>query len=237
MKHNFFVNVIANILLVAVIIVVASAVFAGNSTSVFSSKDNSPIYRGKGKNCVSLMINVYWGNEYIAQMLKILQENNAKATFFVGGNWVAKYPDVFAQIVEQGHEIGNHGYYHKNMSALQYENCLTEIRACNKIVFEYCGIIPKLFAPPSGDFNDVTLQCATDSGCKTVMWSKDTIDWQDKDSQVIFSRATKNISEGDIVLMHPTLHTAKALDEILKCYIAQGFKVVTVSDNVFATDI
>ena len=64
------------------------------------------------------------------------------------------------------------------------------------------------------------------------MWSKDTIDWRDKDTQLIVKRATSNVKNGDLVLMHPTKNTADALGTILKFYIENGFKVVPVGENI-----
>ena len=64
------------------------------------------------------------------------------------------------------------------------------------------------------------------------MWSKDTIDWRDKDQDKIYSRATKNLKNGDLVLMHPTEATLAVLDKIIKYYKRQGFSVVTVSENI-----
>ena len=68
------------------------------------------------------------------------------------------------------------------------------------------------------------------------MWSKDTIDWRDKDTNLIYSRATKNLSNGDLVLMHPTKNTVDALPKIIKFYLDAGFDVVPVSINIGVTD-
>jgi len=62
------------------------------------------------------------------------------------------------------------------------------------------------------------------------MWSKDTIDWRDKDANLVFSRATKNIEGGDLILMHPTEHTLKALPLILEYYSINGYTATTVSE-------
>ena len=67
---------------------------------------------------------------------------------------------------------------------------------------------------------------------KTVLWSKDTIDWRDKNASVIYTRATKNIQKGDFVLMHPMSATADALEDILKYYEAKSLPVLTVSENL-----
>lgn len=232
MKGKIFTHVVANAVLVLLVVAVAAVGFVGATTNVFSSNDNAPIYRGSGEKQVSLMINVYWGTEYIDEMLAIFDLYNVKTTFFVGGSWVAQYPDVLKQIVSHGHEIGNHGYFHKNHGSLTYDANVKEIVACGKLVFETVGVGMTLFAPPSGDFSSDTLKAATDNGYKTVMWSRDTIDWRDKDSETVFNRATKNTRDGELILMHPTAHTRDALERIVKYYLDNGFQIVPVSTNI-----
>ena len=64
------------------------------------------------------------------------------------------------------------------------------------------------------------------------MWSKDTIDWRDKDCDLIIKRATTNLTNGDLILMHPKEHTLKALPFIIESCINGGFEIVTVSENL-----
>lgn len=232
MKSKIFVNVIANVVLVTIIAVVALVVFGGGTTSVFSKNDYAPIYRGNGENCVSLMINVYWGNEYLAEMLQILKKYDVKCTFFVGGSWVAKYPELLKDIASDGHEIGNHGYNHKQHSKLTYQQNMDEINFCNKMVFSYIGVAPTLFMPPSGDFGDSAVQASKDCNMKMIMWSRDTIDWRDKSEDLIFERCTKNIRSGELILMHPTLCTKNVLEKVICTLKEGGFKLVTVSENI-----
>jgi hypothetical protein len=67
---------------------------------------------------------------------------------------------------------------------------------------------------------------------KTVLWSRDTVDWRDKDGALIFTRATKNIGGGDLILMHPKTHTADVLADILKEYQKRALRVITVTENL-----
>lgn len=232
MKGKIFVNVVANIVLVTIILLVSLVVFGGGVTSVFNKNGYEPIYRGNGENCVSLMINVYWGNEYLEEMLQILAKHNVKCTFFVGGSWVAKYPELLQAIVDGGHEVGNHGYYHKQHSKLTYQQNCDEITVCNQVVFSQIGITPTLFMAPSGDFGDQTVEASKDCGMKMIMWSRDTIDWRDKDESVIFERCTKNIRSGELILMHPTLCTKNVLERVITNLKSNGFSLVTVGQNI-----
>lgn len=185
------------------------------------------------KGVVSLMINVYWGNEYLPDMLKTLKENNITTTFFVGGSWVEKYPELFLKIVEDGHEIGNHGYFHKDQAKLSYQENQTEILANHKIVKEYSSVSMNLFAPPSGSISQNVISAATDLGYKTIMWTKDTIDWRDNDVDLIVKRATSSVGSGDLILMHPTKQTALALPKIIELILQKGLSLGTVSQNLW----
>ena len=90
-----------------------------------------------------------------------------------------------------------------------------------------------MFAPPSGSVNTSVVKTAMELGYKTIMWTHDTIDWRDKDEGLIFNRATKNITGGDLILMHPTLHTKNCLEKIIKTLKNNGLELTTVS-NVLA---
>ena len=89
-----------------------------------------------------------------------------------------------------------------------------------------------LFAPPSGAYSENTVDAAEQLGYKVIMWSKDTIDWRDRDQTLIYSRATKDVSGGDLVLMHPTAETSAALPSVLREYAEQGLEQVPVSVNI-----
>ena len=202
-------------------------------TNSVSSNNEKAIYSGNtNNNNVSLMINVYWGDEYIEPMLDCLNQNNIKATFFVGGVWVSKNNEMLKKIYSLGHEIGNHGYFHKDHTTLSENKNQEEIYQTHLLVKELIGIDMTLFAPPSGAYNNKTLSIANDLGYKTIMWSKDTIDWRDNDENLIFSRATNNPKNGDLILMHPTEATLKALPNIINFYKNNNYNLITVSENL-----
>ena len=232
MERKVFTHVVANVILLFLVVAVASVGFVGATTNVFKSNDSNPIYRGIGDKQVSLMINVYWGTEYLDDMLAIFDKYGIKTTFFVGGTWVAQYPEVLQKIAGGGHEIGNHGYSHKDHSKLDYQGNLMEIKSCAKLVLEYVGVNMTLFAPPSGYYCSNTLNAARECGNKVIMWSRDTIDWRDKDSETVYQRATKDTDSGELILMHPTAHTLAALERIIMTYHERGFSIVPVSQNI-----
>ena len=189
----------------------------------------------ENSNRVSLMINVYWGTEYIDEILQVLHENDVKTTFFVGGLWVAQNPDVLTKIYDAGHEIGNHGYSHKNHKKLSTDANFDEISRTNNVINAILGKKPTLFAPPSGEYGRQTVEVANSLGMQVIMWTygRDTIDWRDKDDvDAVYSRAVKNCKGGDFVLMHPTFATAKALPKIITKMKQECFELCPVSENL-----
>ena len=109
---------------------------------------------------------------------------------------------------------------------------MQEIEYNHKLIKGLIGVDMKLFMPPSGSYGLQTLEAAEKLGYTTIMWSKDTIDWRDNDTNLIIKRATKNMQNGDIILMHPTQCTKDALKSIVLAYKDAGFNLVTVSQNI-----
>ena len=234
-NFNIFTRYISNFAIAVMLIFVGFVTLNFNSISVFSSNDFEAIYFGnKDSSYVSLMINVYWGTEYIEDMLSTLSARNVKCTFFIGGTWAEKETDTLQKIFDEGHEIASHGYFHKDQDKLNYDQNYTEIYTTHQLIKTLLNIDMNLFAPPSGAFNNATLQASNDLGYKTIMWTKDTIDWRDKDTNLIVSRATKNVVGGDFILMHPTENTSLALEEILTYYENNNLIATTVTKNLSA---
>ena len=232
--HSIRMKLATNVVLGVLILSLGALCLAPIEESVSAETKTTKIYRQAGENAqgVSLMFNVYWGTEEVYRILDILQENEAKATFFIGGCWADDNVDCLQDIYKAGHEIGNHGYFHKNHDQLDLVNNQKEIAQCNRFIELAIGYVPTLFAPPSGAYNQQTLEAATALGMSTVLWSKDTIDWRDKNAAVIYSRATKGVKAGDFILLHPMKETADALEDVLKFYKTNNLKTVTVSENI-----
>ena len=165
-------------------------------------------------------------------MLDCLEEKGAKTTFFVGGTWAVMNEDLLREIKKRGHEIGNHGYHHKDHDKISEEENVNQIKNTHTIVKELVDVEMNLFAPPSGAYNKTTVSAATGLGYKTIMWTRDTIDWRDHDADLIYNRAIKNAGGGDLILMHPTQATFQALPRIIDTLQSKGFNLTTVSENI-----
>ncbi|MCH5146971.1 MAG: polysaccharide deacetylase family protein [Clostridiales bacterium] len=226
-------SVTINVALAAIVLAVGFIGFWGGSAAAVSYKSDNLYYGGdENGNCVTLTFNVYEGTEIVEQILNILDEHGAKATFFIGGAWADDNIDCVREIYRRGHELGSHGYFHKDHSKMSYEANLEEIRPSVKLLEMICGQKITLFAPPSGAFAENTINACVELGLKVIMWSRDTIDWRDKDVSLIVNRATLNLNAGEIILMHPKEQTVKALPTILNYIREQGLTADTVSRNL-----
>lgn len=228
-NHRFITNLIIVCMLASLFLCTLNV----KQQYTFNYENNEVLYHGNtDTNKICFMINVYWGNEYIKPILDVFDEYNVKTTFFVGGSWVNKYPELLKEIYRRGHEIGNHGFFHKDQDKLDYDGNYEEIDVCHKMVKSTIGIDMNLFAPPSGAFNSSTIKACNFLGYKTIMWTLDTIDWRDKDSDLIFNRATQKAKGGDFILAHTTEKTLEALPKILQFYSSNNLVATTVTDTL-----
>jgi probable sporulation protein (polysaccharide deacetylase family) len=190
-----------------------------------------PIFHGNVAEAkIAFACNVFWGEEFLPDMLNTLDANNIKITFFIGGSWAKRFPNLVAEIASRGHELGNHTYSHPHPNTLSKEKNKEQILRAEQLVSEITQFKTNLYAPPYGEYNDTVLLAANELGYKTIMWSIDTIDWQRPPAEIIVNRVMKKINNGAIVLMHPTEPTAKALPELIQQIKNKGYTISTVSD-------
>ncbi|MFB9329750.1 polysaccharide deacetylase family protein [Paenibacillus aurantiacus] len=192
-----------------------------------------PIYRGNpNKKMASFMINVAWGNAYLDPILKTLREENVKATFFLDGTWLKNNPELAKQIKAEGHELSNHAYSHPSMSKLSRTAQLSQITRTEALLRSTLGVQNRWFAPPSGDYNQTTVDVAYGQGLQTVLWTLDTVDWQHPSPSSIIAKISSRIEPGSLILMHPTDSASGALPGMIKAIKAKGYALGTVSDTL-----
>lgn len=192
-----------------------------------------PIYRGNpNKKMVALMINVAWGNEFLEPMLKTLQKEKVKATFFLDGSWLKANAETAKLIQSYGHEISNHAYSHPNMSKLSRSEQLKQITRTEALLKSTLGVTNSWFAPPSGDYNQLTVDVARSQGLKTVLWTLDTVDWQHPAPSTIVQKIRSRVEPGTLILMHPTDSASGALPGMIAAIKSKGYSLGTVSETL-----
>jgi len=185
---------------------------------------------------ISLSFDVAWGNEDVDIILDILAKHDVKATFFITGEWVRKYPDDVQAIATAGHDLGNHGDNHKHMSQLSAEDCRDEILKMHNRVKELIGKDMNLFRPPYGDYNNSVIGTARECGYYSIQWDVDSLDWKDYGVNDIIKRCTqdKNLGNGSIILLHSgTKYTKDALEAVIVGLKEKGYQLVPVSELIY----
>jgi probable sporulation protein (polysaccharide deacetylase family) len=207
------------------------------SSSGQASKIKQPIYQGNsGLKAVALNVNVDWGEEYIPEMLKILQSYKTKVTFFVTGQWAEKNPELLKQMHAEGHSIQNHGYKHVHFNSLSEQEIREQIRKTQEVINNLLGTDTVLFASPYGEINRNIMSVVSSLDYDLIMWSVDTVDWQRPSPDTIVKRVMNKVQNDAIILMHPTEPTVKALPDMLQKLLDEEYKIVTVQELI-ATEV
>ena len=166
---------------------------------------------------------------YTRQLLDGLWEREVKATFLLCGYRIKDYPDITQRIVDEGHEIGVHGYTHENMKNMSRRAIAAEIMDMEALLPEGCK--PVFLRPPGGCCSDAVRQVAEARGLAILSWSVDPRDWATSDTLAVERAVLKNVKDGDIVLLHDmTVSSVQAALDIVDALQSQGFTLVTVSE-------
>ncbi len=170
------------------------------------------------------------------EILDILEKYGVKATFFVIGQNVEYYPDVFERTVAEGHEIGNHTFSHKCLHGCDENELNAEFSSFESAVSKYNCDVTINIRPPEGRYDDMLKNYADVNGLNIVLWSVDTHDWAHESVDRIVENVLSNTDGGDIILMHDYISgkspTPEALEIIIPKLIERGFEFVTVSELI-----
>lgn len=160
-----------------------------------------------------------------------LEKVNGRATFFVVGQRVEKFPEDIKNTVERGHEIGNHSYDHDiHLSSKGQDYIRNEFDKTDDAVEKAAGVRPALVRLPGGNIsNDVKAVVKK----PLIFWSIDTEDWRSRDAEKTQNSILSQVKDGDIVLMHALyLSTAQACKTVIPELHARGYQLVTVSEMI-----
>lgn len=171
------------------------------------------------------------------EILDLLKKYDAKATFFVVGNRLDRYPNVVMREAAEGHEVANHTYNHLYFNRKIGPSTITdEILKNRQKIKALTGQTSPWFRPPGGFYSDLIVNTAKKNGYTVVLWSwhQDTKDWIKPGTNKIVSKVLNNARNGDIVLLHDhvegSTQTVEALNRILPELKKRGFQFVTVSE-------
>lgn len=237
MKKNWLRLCCSGVVIVGLLVVpMTSAEMKGKDRKYFEERGEVVWEVPTEQKVVALTFDDGPNSVFTPQILEILRENHAKASFFVVGSRVKESPQIAKQIVSEGHELANHTYSHPDMRRLSVKQLLNEVERTEEVIEETTGQKPKLFRPPGGFYNEPTVQAMREHGFLVVMWSwhQDTRDWTDPGVGKIVNKVLKNAQKGDIILFHDhggdRKQTVQALRQILPELTRRGYQFITVSE-------
>ena len=229
-----FIGILCIIFAIAVIL----GLFFNTNISVATTTRKLPIYSvDTNEKKIAITFDAAWTNQDTEQIIEILKKHNAKATFFIVGDWAEKFPESVKAFFDAGHTIANHSDTHKAFSKCSREEIKEEIVNCNKKLESITNTPVTLVRAPSGDYTDQSLEVCKELGMTMIQWNCDSLDYTKISINEIVNRVIKGTTNGSILLFHNGVeNTAPALDEILTQLEMQGYTFVSVEDLIYKED-
>ncbi len=234
-KKGMYIGIFLGVLIIAV--------FAGKRTTIqtfnelFAEAERKlPIYCVEtDEKKVAISFDAAWGADDTDELLRILDENDVKTTFFMCGYWVEDYPEEVKKIAEAGHDLGNHSATHPHMSQISKEQIKEELMKTHETVKELTGQDMFLFRPPFGEYDNKVIEGAEECGYYTVQWDVDSLDWKEYGVEHEVNQVLnhKHLGNGSIILFHNDAeYTPQALDTIIKGLKEKGYEIVPISELI-----
>ncbi|MBR3475467.1 MAG: polysaccharide deacetylase family protein [Oscillospiraceae bacterium] len=231
-------RLVSRLFLLLVIGLIFWAVSSPAIVGVSAANRSLPVYSvERADKRIAISFDAAWGNEDTQTLIDILKRYGLRATFFVVGDWVDRYPDSVKALAEAGNEVMNHSSNHAHFSSLSSEQICADLSACNDKIAALTGVTPSLFRCPYGEYDDHVIQAVESLGMTAIQWDVDSLDWKGISADEISQRVLKNVRSGSIVLFHnAAIHTPEALPGIIEALQAEGYTIVPISELLLQGD-
>ena len=189
---------------------------------------------------IYLTFDAGYENGCTAKILDALKKHNARAAFFLVGNYIQRNADLVRRMVAEGHTVGNHTMHHYDMSRISDKAAFSrELEELERLYFQTTNeILPKYYRPPQGIYSEENLQMAKELGYKTVFWSLAYVDWKNNDqptAEQAFEKLLPRTHNGAVLLLHSTSKTnGEIMDALLSKWEEQGYRFGT-PEELFAS--
>lgn len=171
---------------------------------------------------------------YTPKVLALLKKHQAKATFFCIATEIEKYPEIFKNIISQGHTVGNHTFSHpRNFGFLSTEKVIGQLQNANELVFKITGKKMKLYRPAFGVTNPTIKKAIKALNLSPVGWNKRSLDTLPISEKTTLQRSIKKLKKGDVILLHDTSQkSVDVLEHLLLFLQKKQMQSVTI-DSLF----
>ena len=224
----------------AIVIVLAGVVlnYTGHvavAGTYFNKARRVPIYAVQTEeNKLSISFDAAWGADKTSEIMDVCDSYNIKATFFLVGFWIEKYPEKVKEIHNRGFEIGIHSNTHPDMTKLSKSQIVEELSTNIKLVEDLTNEKPNLFRPPYGYYNNTLIEVCDSLGLSCIEWSVDSLDWKGLSASALAGRVCSKTKAGDIVLFHNNSNNIiPGLKMVLENFKVKDLKVVPIGELIY----
>ena len=210
--------------MLAVVVLLCVSIEGSAAANVWfgSSSRLVPVYRvDTEEKQVAISFDAAWGADKTLEIIEVLKEYNATATFFLVGFWVDKYPEMVKAIDEAGLEIGTHSNTHPDMAKLSKDSVKSELTTSMAKIQDITGKNVKVFRPPYGSYNNTLLNTCTELGLTAIQWDVDSLDWKGLDAGSVTKRVMNKAGKVE--------STRLTLDWLTK----EGYKITSVGELIY----
>jgi len=185
-----------------------------------------------GLNLIHLGFDVEGSPAHLGELLDVLDRHGVKTTFFILGSWAESYPGWVQEIVNRGHELGNHTYSHANLKPMTAEEVLSEIQRTETTVRQITGQSTRPWLrPPFGSRSETSIQTAYENGWTTVAWTGSADDWREEYTEDLMCRTLRSTAFPGAILYTHTFRSEipAVIDRFIGEMQLRGFTFVPLS--------
>jgi len=177
----------------------------------------------KSSDSVLLTFDDYGTKKEVEDILAILRAKNAKAAFFLQGDWAEKHPTLVRIIAKEGHVLGNHTYSHAVLRDLPKDEVINEIQK---------GLPGPWLRPPQGRYSKRVRHIAEKLGYYICYWTIDSRDWTGMSTEEMRQMIIKELHPGAVILFHlHGKHTRELLPNLIDEIRESGFALTDHSET------
>ena len=231
-KKNTIIRAIVFVVLIAAAIIYTQVIAADSTPTIGAATKSMPVCSVETEDpAVAITIDTAFGDDFTDEILKVLEEKQVKATFFVMGLWAQKNPEKLAAIVKAGHEVENHSMNHQRYTEMTADEIKNDAEKARDTLKVATGKSTVFLRQPYGAYNDQSIDALTGDGFVPVNWNVDSKDWKQIGRQAIRDNVINNTKKGSIIIFQNNIaDTPLALGDIIDDLKAKNFQMVKLSD-------
>lgn len=240
-RRKFFLKALGLVFLLASAAALATALFVIFFDQAILVRKDTLYREDVDEKVVALTFDDGPSPVWTPKVLDVLKHAGVKATFFMLGSHVEKYPDVARRVAREGHDLGNHTYDHHILLNYRASSLKENILRAQETIQKITGVRTVYFRPPKAWLTSGEKKLVRSMGYEVVLWSLNSKDWVTFDDKYIIKYLMQHVRPGDIILFHDSGgafsteggdrdETVLAVMRLIERLREKGWRFVTISE-------